>query len=194
MGAVVPENLAWSLTVPSVKELAVQWPETLPRRYIRDDLDYSTTTPSDPSSHVPLIDMAKLANPESQEDELHKLHSACKDWGVFQIINHGVTDESLNNMTKQLEEFFNLPLQEKKRWAQKPGSLEGYGQAFVVSEEQKLEWNDMIFLKTLPTHERKLDFWPQHPPEFRKTLEIYSENMRQVSSLSVKVHGYGPWA
>ena len=53
-------------------------------------------------------------------------------------------------MRQQVQEFFDLPLQEKKRWAQKPGSLEGYGQAFVTSEEQKLEWNDMIFLKTLP--------------------------------------------
>ncbi|KAK9283679.1 hypothetical protein L1049_011929 [Liquidambar formosana] len=105
MAAVGPENLAWSLPVPSVKELAVQRLETVPPQYIRDDVDNTVTTPSNPSGPVPLIDMAKLANPESQEAELQKLHSACKDSGLFQIINHGVIDESLNNMKKQLQEF-----------------------------------------------------------------------------------------
>jgi isopenicillin N synthase-like dioxygenase len=86
----------------------------------------------------------------------------------LQIINHGVSDESLSNMKQQVEGFFDLPLQEKKRWAQKPGSLEGYGQAFVTTGEQKLEWNDMIFLRSIhPLQNRNLDFWPENPPEFR---------------------------
>lgn len=87
---------------------------------------------------------------------------------ILQLINHGVSDESLRNMNKQTQEFFELPLKEKKRWAQKPGSLEGYGQAFVTSEEQKLDWNDMIFLKALPIEDRRnLEIWPENPPKFR---------------------------
>jgi len=86
----------------------------------------------------------------------------------LQIINHGVSDESLSNMKEHVRGFFDLPLQEKKHWAQKPGSLEGYGQAFVTSEEQKLEWNDMIFLKNIRSlQDRNLNFWPENPPEFR---------------------------
>jgi isopenicillin N synthase-like dioxygenase len=84
---------------------------------------------------------------------------------LMQIVNHGVS--SLKNMGNEVKRFFELPLQEKKRCAQKPGSLEGYGQAFVTSEEQKLDWNDMIFLKSLPIQNRKLDLWPQNPPQFR---------------------------
>lgn len=86
---------------------------------------------------------------------------------ILQLINHGVSDESLRNMNKQTQEFFDLPLKEKKRWAHKPGSLEGYGQAFVTSEEQKLEWSDMIFLKALPIEDRNLEIWPENPPKFR---------------------------
>ncbi|KAL4601301.1 hypothetical protein ACB092_11G262200 [Castanea dentata] len=88
--------------------------------------------------------------------------------GVFQIINHGVFDESLSNMREQAQKFFDLPLQEKKRCAQKPaGSLEGYGQAFVTSAKQQLPWNDTLFLKTLPLQNRNLNFWPENPQEFR---------------------------
>ncbi|XP_061375304.1 protein SRG1-like [Gastrolobium bilobum] len=131
--------------------------------------------------------MAKLFNTDTQEDELQKLHLACKDWGVFQIVNHGVSNASLTNMRNQVQRFFELPFQEKKLWAQKPGSLEGYGQAFVTSEHQTLDWNDMIFLKSLlPIQNRKLDLWPQNPPEFRETLERYSEDMRGTTISIVK--------
>ncbi|KAJ0959978.1 hypothetical protein J5N97_000268 [Dioscorea zingiberensis] len=49
-------------------------------------------------------------------------------------------------MKYEIQGFFQLPLEEKKVYAQQPGSIEGYGQAFVVSEEQKLDWGDMAAL------------------------------------------------
>lgn len=184
-----PANLESSLSVPSVQELAFQRPEKVPARYIRDqDGDgIIATYPSHPSLRVPFIDMAKLVNADTQQkEELRKLHLACKDWGVFQLVNHGLSNSSLKNMGNQVKRFFELPLQEKKRWAQRPGTLEGYGQAFVTSEDQKLDWNDMIFLKCLPIQNRKLDLWPQNPPEFRETLERYSEEIREVTMSVVK--------
>ncbi|XP_020219231.1 protein SRG1 [Cajanus cajan] len=183
-----PANLKSSLSVPSVQELASQRPERVPARYIRDQDgdDIIATYPFDPSLHVPFIDMAKLVNADTQQHELQKLHLACKDWGVFQLINHGIPSTSLRNMGNQVQRFFELPLQEKKRWAQRSGSLEGYGQAFVTSADQKLDWNDMIFLKCLPIQNRKSDLWPQNPPEFRETLEIYSEDIREVTISLVK--------
>ncbi|TKY49528.1 SRG1 protein [Spatholobus suberectus] len=184
----IPANLESSLSVPSVQELAFQRPEKVPPRYIRDEDgdDIIGTYLSDPSLRVPFIDMAKLVNAGTQQDELQRLHLACKDWGVFQLVNHGLPNTSLKNMGNQVQRFFELPLQEKKRWAQRPGSLEGYGQAFVTSEDQKLDWNDMIFLKCLPIQNRKLDLWPENPPEFRETLERYSEETREVAVSIVK--------
>nr|POE91256.1 protein srg1 [Quercus suber] len=49
-----------------------------------------------------------------------------------------------------MQEFFNLPREEKKKLWKLPGSIEGFGQAFVVSDEQKLDWGDMFFTNTLP--------------------------------------------
>ena len=89
------------------------------------------------------------------------------------MVNHGVSNESLKNMSNEVKGFFELPFEEKRRYAQKPGSLQGYGQAFVTSEEQTLDWNDMIFLKTLPIQNRKLDLWPKNPPKFRYIYAQY---------------------
>lgn len=83
------ESLETSLAVPSVQELALQQLHKVPLRYIRDDEDADfCTSPnySDPPPHIPLIDMAKLVNVDTQHDELQKLHLACKHWGVFQVL------------------------------------------------------------------------------------------------------------
>lgn len=89
MAAEAERNLECSLPVPSVQELATQHPEIVPSRYIRDNVDdtIATVNPSsdDQILRAPLIDMAKLVNPDSQQQELQNLHSACKNWGLFQV-------------------------------------------------------------------------------------------------------------
>ena len=67
----------------------------------------------------------------------------------------------------EIGEFFKLPMEEKKKLGQEPGDTEGYGQAFVVSEEQKLDWSDLFYMITLPTHLRKPHLFPKLPLPFR---------------------------
>ncbi|KAI3425541.1 Fe2OG dioxygenase domain-containing protein [Psidium guajava] len=89
-------------------------------------------------------------------DDLHNLHSARRQWGLFLFVNHGVSNEGMRMMKENVHGFFELPNPQKQKWAQRLGSLESYRQAFVTSHDQKLEWNDMIFLKCLPSHARNL--------------------------------------
>jgi isopenicillin N synthase-like dioxygenase len=89
-------------------------------------------------------------------------------------VNHGVAEEVIERMKAALEEFFKLPLEEKQKVAQPPNTLEGYGQAFVVSDDQKLDWADMLFLVSLPARTRNMKLWPVEPPNFRyKVLQQY---------------------
>ncbi|CAN1189336.1 Protein SRG1 [Linum perenne] len=110
------------------------------------------------------------------DSELAKLHSACKDWGFFQLVNHVVCSTVVDNMKKQVEEFFNLPMEIKKKFWQSPGELEGFGQAFVVSEEQKLDWADVFFLVTQPPNLRKPHLLPHLPLPFRKSTHPNGES------------------
>ncbi|KAK8944438.1 S-norcoclaurine synthase 1 [Platanthera zijinensis] len=86
-----------------------------------------------------------------------------------------------------MEKFFKLPLEEKNKVAQIPESLEGYGQAFVHSEEQKLDWADMLFFAVFPPAFQQLRFWPANPPSFRKTIDEYATEVKKVSDDIVKV-------
>ncbi|XP_075499562.1 oxoglutarate-dependent flavonoid 7-O-demethylase 1-like [Primulina tabacum] len=162
--------------VPNVQELAKQISTTVPKRYVRFDGNDSILSKVSPSSEVPVIDMHQL-NGDSMV-ELGKLHDACQEWGFFQLINHGVSSGVVENMKLEVQKFFSLPIEEKKRFYQEEGDVEGYGQAFVVSEDQKLDWADMFSIVTLPTYLRKNHLIPKLPHTFREAIEAYSVELK----------------
>ncbi|KAE8705895.1 putative Senescence-related protein 1 [Hibiscus syriacus] len=156
-------KLGASLLVPSVQELAKEPLTKLPPRYVRTDEDPPVASHTNLLPQVPVIDMQKL----SSQEERDLLHHACKDWGFFQLINHGVSTSLLEKMKMEVQQFFNLPMEEKKKLWQRPDEIEGFGQAFVVSEEQKLNWGDMFYMITLPTYLRKPHLFPNLPLTLR---------------------------
>ncbi|KAJ0989980.1 hypothetical protein J5N97_008336 [Dioscorea zingiberensis] len=84
---------------------------------------------------LPLINMSRLLYIQHLQEEAMKLGLACQEWGFFQLVNHGISDEVIERMKCEIQGFFQLPLQEKKTYAQKPRSVEGYGQTFDLSED-----------------------------------------------------------
>ncbi|KAI3503893.1 hypothetical protein L1887_32364 [Cichorium endivia] len=171
------KTLGSSLLVPSVQELAKGPLVKLPPRYVRAD-PLITSCPPSRLPEIPVIDMQRLFSKETSNSELERLHLACKDWGFFQMINHGVDSLLLEKMKEQMLEFFNMPMEEKKKFWQDAGDVEGFGQAFVVSEEQKLDWADMFYMVTLPHDIRKPHLFPKLPLPFRDTLEAYSREVK----------------
>ncbi|CAI0466192.1 unnamed protein product [Linum tenue] len=161
-------SLGSSLLVPSVQELIKTEIGAVPPRYLRPDQDQPIVSDAD----VPIVDLGKLVDEATMDSELAILHSACKDWGFFQLVNHGVSSTVVDNMKTQVQEFFNLPMEEKQKFWQSPGEVEGFGQSFVVSEEQKLDWADLFFLVTQPPQLRKPHLLPKLPLPFRSHTSL----------------------
>ncbi|XAR66645.1 Thebaine 6-O-demethylase [Bertholletia excelsa] len=181
-------RLGGSLEVPVVQELAKGSLTQLPERYVHPDQEPPTI--GSLPSQIPVIDFQTLilcGEDEANNPELKKLHHACKDWGFFQLINHGVSSSLVEEVKVGIQEFFKLPVEEKKKFKQEAGDIEGYGQAFVVSEEQKLDWADLFYMVTLPTHLRKPHLFPNLPLPFRNTIEAYSAELK---TLAVKILGF----
>ncbi|XP_062215552.1 2-oxoglutarate-dependent dioxygenase 11-like isoform X1 [Phragmites australis] len=174
-----------SLPVANVQALAATCnglDEQVPERYLRTEASSDEIIAGDDSgSAIPIIDLDKLLDPQSLEAECVKLGSACQNWGIFQLVNHGVPDEVTRNLMSDIAEFFKLPLEAKKECSQQPGSLEGYGQAFVVSEDQKLDWADMLYLQVQPSASRDFRFWPTHPASFRHSVNVYSSEAAKLT-------------
>ncbi|KAK2642693.1 hypothetical protein Ddye_024456 [Dipteronia dyeriana] len=174
-------NMGSSLPVPYVQELAKGPLTAVPTRYVRPDQDPPFISSTTSSPKVPVIDLFRLLSGDSMKSELEKFHYACQDWGFFQLINHGVSTQLVEKVKVEIQEFFKLPMEEKNKYCQQAGDLEGHGQAFVVSEEQKLDWADMFYLITLPIHFRKPHLFPKLPLPLRDTLEAYSTELRNLA-------------
>lgn len=76
----------------------------------------------------------------------------------------------------EIQGFFNLPIDEKMKFSQVAGDIEGYGQLFVFSEEQKLDWVDLFYIVTSPPSIRHPRFIPNLPPSFRLTSSTPQNN------------------
>ncbi|KAK1272468.1 S-norcoclaurine synthase 1 [Acorus gramineus] len=155
--------------------------EEIPNRYIRPEIEAEPTIGDDVHPEISTVDLSGLLDERSSEEESEKLHFACEEWGFFHLVNHGVSGQVLEKMKTDLKEFFRQPLEVKEAHAQLPGDIEGYGQAFVVSDKQKLDWADMIYLKIRPFELRNMRFWPSQPPSFKETLDHYTLEIQKVA-------------
>ncbi|XP_059649924.1 2-oxoglutarate-dependent dioxygenase 11-like [Cornus florida] len=171
---------ASSLPVPNVQEMVRENPLHVPERYIRNHEDMPKSTDATHlSSKIPVIDLLLLSS--GRKEELKKLDLACQEWGFFQVVNHSVTKEVVHNFKDATAEFFDLPLEEKNMYAMASNDIQGYGHAYVVSEEQKLDWSDALILITYPSKYRRLRFWPTTPTGFKEITEAYANELRRVA-------------
>lgn len=170
------------LIVESVQELSKTQQETIPERYIRRGEERPTPTAvSDHQLNIPIIDMANISEGNSREPEIKKLAQACEEWGFFQIVNHGIANSLIDAVKRAGKEFFQLPLEEKQKYAINPGDLQGYGKTFVVSEQQKLDWGDALGLIMFPSNHRDLTVWPVQPADFREIVDTYNTEIRTLA-------------
>ncbi|KAG4999711.1 Protein SRG1 [Glycine soja] len=167
--------------VPYVQEIAKEALTIVPERYVRPVHERPILSNSTPLPEIPVIDLSKLLSQYHKEHELNRLHYACKEWGFFQLINHGVDSSLVEKVKRGAQGLFDLPMEEKKKFGQREGEAEGYGQLFVVSEEQKLEWADLFFMFTLPPNKRKPHLFPNLPLPFRGDLDAYCEELRKLA-------------
>lgn len=117
------------------------------------------------SQALPCIDL-HAAHPEKQ------LAAACRDWGFFQIRNHGVPLPLLDRLRAHSHSFFQLPLQRKERAAAcRANDFYGYGVAKARTyfpddwmEAFDMEWTPVSRVRqhvervALP-HAQFHDFW-----------------------------------
>ncbi|KAL5774128.1 hypothetical protein ACOSP7_011685 [Xanthoceras sorbifolium] len=162
----------------SVQELIKCQKITVPQCYILSDQEYPKLLDGIQSTTIPTIDMKSLVSQEDKESELKKLHATCKEWGMFQLVNHGVNSTLMEKMKHEIQEFYKLPIEEKMKYKIKTGDVEGYGT--VTRSEGKLDWGDRFFMITNPTHRRKQHLLPELPSSLRNNLESYLLELQEL--------------
>ena len=123
---------------------------------------------------VPVID---ISDPESRET-VEAIGAACRDWGFFQAVGHGVDPRLIANVQRQMRAFFAQELEVK--------------QAIVRSAENPWGFYDRELTRHTPDWKQIYDVgpasgdairpqWPALLPEFRPAIEKFYDASHAVS-------------
>lgn len=154
------------MEVDRVQAVALLSKETIPTEFIRPETEQpAITTFHGPVPEIPTIDLS-----EPDLDKVVKaVDEASTEWGIFQVVNHGIPVELIQRLQSVGREFFELPLEEKKKYAKPPGAegVDGYGGKLQKDLEGKKGWVDHLFHKIWPPSLINYQFWPKNPPSYR---------------------------
>ncbi|KAK8642832.1 hypothetical protein V6N13_012163 [Hibiscus sabdariffa] len=168
------------MEVERVQDIASLSKETIPEEFIRSSNEQpALTTVCGTVLEVPVID---LSNPD-EEKFVKAIVEASSNWGMFQVVNHGIPDETIRKLKEVGQAFFELPQEEKEAYAKPPGSqtIEGYGTKLQKEVQGKRGWVDHLFNKIWPPSQINYQFWPKNPPSYRETNEEYTKHMHGVA-------------
>ncbi|CAL4923119.1 unnamed protein product [Urochloa decumbens] len=165
--------------------------DRIPERFIRTDEVQAAgaVVGEDETFELPVVDMASLLDPKLSASETAKLGSACREWGFFQLTNHGVDEEAMQQIKDSVVEFFRSPLEAKNAVAVRgDAGIQGFGHQFSPASSDKLDWAECLLLFTQPVQDRNMDLWPAtSPPTFRHALERYSV---EIGDLTRRLLGF----
>ncbi|KAK1563921.1 hypothetical protein Q3G72_035348 [Acer saccharum] len=170
------------LAEAGIRQVPPQYIQPLDQRPIKSKSE--SPSPS-PPNNIPLIDLSKQS--ESIKCEIGQ---ACREWGAFHVINHGVPLELLHQIRSVGRSFFEqCPMPEKLKYSCDSSSAasEGYGSKMLANDDSVLDWRDYFDHHTLPLSRRNPSNWPESPPNYRRVVAEYSDKME---ALVVKILKY----
>uniref|UniRef100_M1CK42 1-aminocyclopropane-1-carboxylate oxidase n=1 Tax=Solanum tuberosum TaxID=4113 RepID=M1CK42_SOLTU len=150
---------------------------TLPESYVRPESQRPRMSEVvDRDDLVPVIDMSCT----DRNVIVHQIGEACRLYGFFQVINHGVSKKVMDEMLGVAHEFFKLPVEEKmKLYSDDPSKTMRLSTSFNVKKETVHNWRDYLRLHCYPL-DKYAPEWPSNPPSFREIVSKYCMEVRQV--------------
>ncbi|CAK7339807.1 unnamed protein product [Dovyalis caffra] len=111
-------------------------------------------------------------------DELVK---ASQEFGFFQLINHGVSENLMQDVLKVANEFFQLPADDKDRfYSEDPRQSCRLYTSIDYVQEKVHYWRDNLRHPCHPLQEH-VQFWPEKPTQYREVIGKYSIEVRRIS-------------
>ncbi|XP_021277593.1 gibberellin 3-beta-dioxygenase 1-like [Herrania umbratica] len=128
---------------------------------------------SDDQLSIPIID---LKDPLAVKLAGH----ACETWGAFQVINHGIPSNLVEEVESEARRLFSLPAQQKMKALREPAGATGYGLARISPFFPKYMWHEGFTIMGSPVdHARAL--WPNDNARFCDVIERYQKKMKDLA-------------
>lgn len=163
----------------SVKELVEKGNQRhVPPLYVRQAIPLSRPLP--PGWEIPLIDISALRGPRRMHI-VSQIGHACREWGFFTVINHGLLKNLIDSMWEAYHDLFALPSTERAKFEAGLSFPAGLADR-ITQNKQKLAnfatWRDtMRFLDFDPDQSDALSHTPQF---FREPACTYFKAVRNL--------------
>ncbi|KAL3638800.1 iron ascorbate-dependent oxidoreductase [Castilleja foliolosa] len=176
-----------------VQEIASSGSQDLPSEFIRPENEQPRfTTFKGDHLDIPVID---FSDPD-WKNLVQPVFDASGQWGIFQIVNHEIPNDVIENLQRVGRQFFELAHEEKEVYAKdlESKSVEGYGSQLSTkgnNKDMKKGWVDHLFNKIWPPLSIDYRFWPRNPPEYRAAVEEYAKHLHEVVNKLLKCLSLG---
>ncbi|CAL5088070.1 unnamed protein product [Urochloa decumbens] len=128
-----------------------------------------------PTSSFPIIDMGLLAG-EQRPAAMDLLHDACENWGFFQILNHGISTELMDEVERLTKDHYKRVREQRfLEFASK--ALEDGGGAKAAAEN--LDWESTFFVRHLP--ESNLADIPDLDDGYRRAMRRFAGDLEALA-------------
>ncbi|CAI9755627.1 unnamed protein product [Fraxinus pennsylvanica] len=162
------------LDFDSVHELpdSHTWSDHVNNLYL-EKYTYLKHTPMDEESSVPIIDL-------SAPNVVELVGNACETWGMFHVVNHGVSSILVDDVESHAQQLFSLPTQHKLKALRAPDGATGYGVARISPFFSKLMWHEgFTIMGSIVEHAKEL--WPHDYEDFCNVMDNYQKKMKSLA-------------
>ncbi|OWM66438.1 naringenin,2-oxoglutarate 3-dioxygenase-like [Punica granatum] len=158
--------------------------KTLQSRFVRDEDERPKVAYNQFSSEIPVISLDGIddkAEGSRRFEICKKIVAACEEWGIFQVIDHGIDAKLIGDMTRLAKEFFALPAEEKLRFDMTGGKKGGFIVSSHLQGEAVQDWREIVTYFAYPIRSRDYTRWPDKPEGWRAVTEEYSEKLMELA-------------
>jgi hypothetical protein len=159
----------WPEPVVRVQDVSDTCGDTIPERYVKPPSERPCLSPASGGGgggggpNIPVVNLSVL----DVDATSRAVAAACREWGFFQAVNHGVRRELLRSARAAWHGFFRQPAEVRERYANSPATYEGYGSRLGTAKGGPLDWGDYYFLHLLPPSLKSHEKWPSLPSSLR---------------------------
>ncbi|XP_031280901.1 naringenin,2-oxoglutarate 3-dioxygenase [Pistacia vera] len=162
--------------------------KTLNAKFVRDEDERPKVAYNQFSNEIPVISLAGIDEVDGRRAEIcKKIVKACEDWGIFQVIDHGVDTKLISDMTGHARDFFALPPEEKLRFDMSGGKKGGFIVSSHLQGEAVQDWREIVTYFSYPIKNRDYSRWPDKPEGWRDVTKEYSEKLMGVACKLLEV-------